>query len=326
MLSLSEADKLLLDELQKDFPLTMKPFEDIGRKCSLSETEVISKTMSFISGDLIRELSPVIDHRKIGYKNTLTGVQCREESLESVVSRINSHPGVSHNYLREHKCNIWFTLSVKKEKSFEEEIEKILEGTGFTDYVNLPSVRIFKLNVMFPVSSRKYDIKNNIIPAGEEKDIDMSDFERRFIRELQKGFEITSEFWKKTARSLDLTEDEVIEKIRELKKQGIIRRISCIVRHKNIGYNASAMVCFKIPEDGIISAGRKIAEFNQVSHCYQREVSEKWEHPLFAMIHAENKDKSQQIIRSMADKIACSDYIVLYSLKEFKKERIKVFI
>jgi len=322
---MNEIDKILLEELQSDFPLVSQPFKQTGESCNISEEEVIERINQYKSNGLIRDLAPVINANRIGYKNTLVAVQVDEKSIDEVASKINTHPGVSHNYLRDYKYNVWFTLAVKKEIDFETEIKNILNSTSVTNYLILPSIHTFKIAVNFRFTDKKYHHSNEQV-RHPKTDINLSDIEKQIINELQACLDIIPQPWKAIADSLSIPESQLFDSINHLKEAGVIRRISVAMRHRNVGFTSNAMTCFNIPEDKITEDGEKVAKYVQVTHCYHRQAHPDWKYPLFAMIHARSKEEGDAIISSIAHDINCDDYIVLYSPKELKKERVKYIL
>jgi DNA-binding Lrp family transcriptional regulator len=162
--------------------------------------------------------------------------------------------------------------------------------------------------------------------AQPNASIKLSTKDRSIIAALQDGLAIVPKPWLQIARSLSIDEGELLGHVRRYKELGAIRRISAILRHRNVGYNANGMACFNIPEKDILLAGKRAAEFNQVSHCYQRPTFPEWKYALFAMVHEKSSKECDELISHIADSIHCNDYIVLYSIREFKKERVKYFM
>lgn len=325
MYPLSSIDKYLLEELQNDFPLVSKPYKIIAEKLNISEETLIEKTKNLCSEKIIRNISAIINAGKIGFQSTLVAVRVNENQIDNVAQRINTHPGVSHNYLRNHTYNIWFTLTIKKDKDLVKEVGDLLDFSGkeVIDYLILPSVRTFKIGVNFRFSQKKYDHdKNETI--DDKGEIELSSTDKEIINKVQDNMDIISEPWKKIASSLNISEGLLFERIQYLKKSGAIRRISATINHRKVGILFNAMCCFKVSEEQIISAGIKISEHPQLTHCYQRKIFPcKWDYPLFAMVHAESENECEIISQSLSQQINCNDYIILFSTKELKKERIK---
>jgi DNA-binding Lrp family transcriptional regulator len=321
---LSEIDKKLLREIQRDLPLTQKPYHQIGALCGLSEEDVIQRVKRLIGDGIIRDIPIIFNSWALGYKGTLVAVQTDDAHVESVALKINSHRGVSHNYLRKHRFNLWFTLTIPKDRDFDEETRNLLDGELFIKYLILPSVRNFKIGVYFGLDEE--DNTHSYNDTQPNASINLSEMDRSIIAALQDGLAIVPKPWLHIARSLNIDESELLGHVRQYKELGAIRRISAILRHRNVGYSANGMACFNIPEKDILLAGRRAAEFIQVSHCYQRPTYPEWKYSLFAMVHAKSKRECDDLISHIAESIHCNDYVVLYSIREFKKERVKYFM
>ncbi|NLW25792.1 MAG: Lrp/AsnC family transcriptional regulator [Clostridia bacterium] len=143
-------DKKLLTIIQDNFPICSRPYKEIGKKLGISEEEIIRRVSKFKDEGIIRRIGGVFDSRKLKYKSTLCAMEVPEEKLADVVSIVNSYTGVTHNYLRQHDYNLWFTLITSSENKLKETIKEIEEKTGFKVY-ELPARKLFKIKVNFYV-------------------------------------------------------------------------------------------------------------------------------------------------------------------------------
>ncbi|SVD18425.1 uncharacterized protein METZ01_LOCUS371279, partial [marine metagenome] len=109
---MDKLDTEILNEIQWEFPLVIKPFDEIAKKFGISSDEVKTKLIQLKRKGVLRQLSAIFDTRKLGYTSSLVAMEIEPDKLESVAHQINKHPGVSHNYEREHEFNLWFTLAV----------------------------------------------------------------------------------------------------------------------------------------------------------------------------------------------------------------------
>ena len=330
MIQLTETDKLILEQIQQDFPLVSRPFKFFGAKINITESQVIERIKYFLSNNIIREIAALFISKQMGYKSTLIAVCAPENTVQTLARKISLHPGVSHNYLRNNKYNIWFTLTIKKEKDFKTELQMIFNNNSIS-YLNLLSLRKFKIRVNFnlTVDNHSQKLKNINKKETTEKDISsygFSELNKQIITQLQKNIKPVKEPWKEIADNINISENKLFDVIKALKKQGALKRVSAVLRHRNIGFNFNGMICFNIPEKDIPDAGKKIAEFSEVSHCYQRQTYPDWKYSIFAMVHTRTRKDCEYLINKIADSINCSDYITLYSIKEFKKEKVKYFM
>ncbi|MDA3808894.1 MAG: hypothetical protein PF518_01060 [Spirochaetaceae bacterium] len=320
MNELVEIEKLILDEIQKDIPLVSKPFLVMGNSLGLTEKNVLSTIQDLLDRGFIRDISAIYNARGLGYKSTLVALSSEEP--DKTAAAINRHPGVSHNYYREHDFNIWFTLTIPEDKDFKRIIEGILKNESYNNFRVLPSLRTFKIGVNFRFSG---EIKKKGINKYSS-DVVQVDFDKNLIRSLQRSFPLVPSPWLEIARELEISENELLKEVEILKKSKVIKRISGVLRHRKAGYGANGMACFQLKEEQIEEAGIKAAHFNAVSHCYQRPVYPDWPYSLFAMTHGKTKEDCDAVINEISNEIGAEKSLTLYSTKEYKKERVKYFI
>ncbi len=340
LMNLDHKDRLVLEEIQRDFPLVLRPFAAMADRCGLTENDTIDRIKKLVASGVIRDVRAILDAERIGYKSTLVAVKAERDRIDTLASSINLHPGVSHNYLRNHEYNMWFTLALREDKEFESEIEKLI-GKPQADYLLLPALRKFKVRVEFQLSGRsdaehqgrfhelaqqKAKSKRPAIRNCSKAPLEpLDDIDRKLLVLLQDRMEIVPELWSRAGQLLELSAEELFKRIRDLKDRGTIRRISGVLRHRRIGYAANGMACFRVEENAIEQAGIRAAEFAEVSHCYQRKTYPEWPYSLFAMVHGKSREETESVVQRIANAIDCSDYITLYSYKELKKERVRYF-
>ena len=146
---MDKIDRAILEMLQVEFPLVKRPFKLIGERVGIAEEEAIARIKRLLESGKIRQIRPVIDSKKLGLKSTLVAMSIPQDRIGEVAGIINSYDGVSHNYVRNHHYNIWFTLAARDEKSLNEIVEEIKKRAGIEDVLNLPTKKLFKLEVKF---------------------------------------------------------------------------------------------------------------------------------------------------------------------------------
>ena len=154
----------------------------------------------------------------------------------------------------------------------------------------------------------------------------LSNLDKNIIRAVQEDLPLVPEPYKEMARELGITENELIDKIKEFCSKGIIRRFGTIVNHRNIGFISNAMVVWVVPKEVLNDVSKIMISFNQVSHCYQRPTFPEWPYNVFTMIHGQSNQECEKIVKEIAAKVNINDYNMLYSSKELKKESMKYFI
>jgi DNA-binding Lrp family transcriptional regulator len=154
----------------------------------------------------------------------------------------------------------------------------------------------------------------------------LSSLDISIIRKIQEDLPLVPEPYKEIAEELGITENEVISKIQEFCKSGIIRRFGTILNHRNVGFKANAMVVWKVPEGEIKAVSKIMILFSQVSHCYQRPTFPGWPYNVFTMVHEETKQECEKVVKEIANAVNINDYDMLYSTDELKKVSMKYFI
>jgi len=315
----------LLYKIQSDFPLTPHPFRDIANSLGVSEEEVLKELKRLKDDGIIRQTSAIFDTKRLGYDSSLVAFKVDESLIDKAVEIINSHPGVSHNYLRNHDFNIWFTIATPpdSELGLVGTVERLKNLSGAKESIILPTIKMFKIAVKLDTTGKQS--KKERVKKREFKPIKMKARHYAVIRELQKDIPLISEPFAKTIERLNMDYDELFSIANELKESGIMRRFASILNHRRAGFSANAMSVWSVPEDEAEDFGKKLAEFRAVSHCYLRPKYPNWQYNLFAMVHAKTKKECDSLIDEMAKEIKVDNYSKLYSTKEFKKQRIVYF-
>jgi len=325
---MDELDKELLNEIQWTFPLVTRPFDAIAKKFDTTP-EIIKEHLNNLKEvGILRQLSAIFDTRKLGYTSSLVAMEIEHDKLEYVASQINRHPGVSHNYEREHQFNLWFTLAVPPGADLKTEVDKFNVLKGIKKVRMLPTLQLFKIGVKLDMVDEK---KHEIAPTEKKKEIKNVKFEpteedKDFIRELQKDMEIIDEPFVKAANNLGITENELFDKMKHYEDIGVMRRFAAILRHRQIGFTANGMIVWKVPEGRITEVGEKLGAFPQVSHCYERPTYPDWPYNVFSMIHCKTQDEAHEVAKTLQNQINVDDYNILFSSREFKKIRVEYFV
>lgn len=321
-------DKQLLNEIQWTFPLSSRPYLEIATKHGLTEEDVMKRISLMKRIGLIRQINAIFDTRKLGYKSALVAFAVKKDRLDSVALEVNKHPGVSHNYERDHEFNMWFTLAVPADGDLKRDLEIMASLEGVIKFRLLPTLKLYKIGVKLDMVNSD---PNKITPDDKVKKMDLKKFElasrdKEFIRELQKDLEVTPRPFDILAKNLGITVDELFKKAIEYETMGVMRRFAAILRHRDAGFAANGMIVWMVPEDKMDEVGYKLASFPQVSHCYRRPVYPDWPFNLFSMIHARTIEAAKKIAIELSNFVGINEYKILFSSREFKKERVKYFV
>jgi DNA-binding Lrp family transcriptional regulator len=325
---MDELDKELLNEIQWTFPLVTRPFDAIAKKFNSTPEIVKDRLIKLKEIGVLRQLSAIFDTRKLGYTSSLVAMEIEDDKLEHVASQINRHPGVSHNYERDHQFNLWFTLAVPPGADLKKELEKFNVLKGIKKVRMLPTLQLFKIGVKLDMVDNK---KHEVAPTEEKKEIKNIEFipteeDKNFIRELQKDMDIIDEPFENAAKNLEITENELFAKMKHYEELGVMRRFAAILRHRQVGFTANGMIVWKVPEGEISNVGAKLGAFPQVSHCYERPTYPDWPYNVFSMIHCKTHDEAYEMAKTIQEQINVNDYQILFSSREFKKTRVEYFV
>ncbi len=315
----------LLFEMQNAFPMTQRPFEEVADKLEISEEEVLAMIQKLKKQKIIRQTSAIFDTKRLGYTSSLVAFKVAKDKVDQAAEIINQHPGVSHNYLRNHDYNIWFTMAVAPDSKMglEKTIETLKKLTHAEDAITLPTLKLFKIKVQMDTTGKR--AKKEKVKKVLHKELELTKEHIAVIKELQKDITVTEEPFKEAIERLDISYEKFFEIANELKDAGVMRRFATILNHRKAGFGANAMSVWAVPEEKGEEIGRQMAEFSAVSHCYLRPSYPNWPYNLFAMIHGKSQEECDTLIEEMAKESGLTEYGKLYSTREFKKQRLVYF-
>jgi DNA-binding Lrp family transcriptional regulator len=323
-------DQQLLNEMQARFPLVPAPFAELAARIGTDEAGVIARLSGLRGSGVLRQVSAIFDTLALGYQSSLVAMRIPEERFAAAAAAVNAHPGVSHNYRRMHAFNMWFTIAVPPGSDLQAHIEALHRLAHADSTRMLPTLHLFKIGVTLDMTGERPidDISDPGYTDEQQERALGNGLTRRdieVIRVLQGDLALEPHPFAAAARALDTTVDELIEELRELQKRGYLRRFAAIVRHRQAGFIANAMVVWNVPEDTILEIGQAMARYTAISHCYQRPTYEDWPYNLFTMIHARNESECEEFVALLAERHGLADYAPLYSNAELKKVRLVYF-
>jgi DNA-binding Lrp family transcriptional regulator len=325
-------DKQILDLLQKDFPLSSRPFAIIGERLGITEEEILARVENLYKDGVIRQISAIFDTRSLGYDSCLVAMQVPPEKIDDAAAVIGKHPGVSHNYARSHYFNLWFTIATPPGNDLKSDVSELSERVGAISTLLLPSLRVFKIGVKLDVTGNKNPMKNEV-PMSDCTQINndtlppLTESDIRVIRELQENLPIEATPFRSMAVSLGITEDDIFTTARRFIKEGRMRRFAAVLRHRKAGFKANAMGVWRVPSKNTEKVGAQLSAFNAVSHCYERSsYPPTWPYNIFTMVHAHTEEECLEILKTMSERVGIRDYDYLFSKKEYKKIRVRYFV
>ncbi|OQY01472.1 MAG: AsnC family protein [Desulfobacteraceae bacterium 4572_130] len=151
MTYIDDIDKKIINRIQNSFPIDSRPYKIIGLELNLSEKQIISRIKNLKKNGIIRRIGANFVPKKLGFYSTLCAAKVSNEKIDKFVKIVNSYSGVTHNYMREHKYNIWFTFIASSPDEIKKNLKEISEKTGVANILNLPATDIFKISAQFKV-------------------------------------------------------------------------------------------------------------------------------------------------------------------------------
>ena len=153
----------------------------------------------------------------------------------------------------------------------------------------------------------------------------IDELDKKIIALLQKDLPLDTRPFGIMADEIGITEDQFINRVKSMVKSGVIRRFGATLYHQEAGFSSNAMVAWVVPDDRIEETGRIMAEFREVTHCYERKPQKDWKYNLYTMIHGDNREECHEIARRMSSTTGIDEYALLFSEKEFKKTSMEYF-
>jgi DNA-binding Lrp family transcriptional regulator len=324
---MDDLDRQLLNRIQSDFPLVARPFEELGRPLGLSEDEVIERMRALKAGRIVRQVSAIFDTKSLGYKSSLVAMRVDPARITEAARIINEHPGVTHNYERNHQYNLWFTIAVPPTSDLEAVVQRIHELAGAEVTRVMYTLRLFKIGVNLDMTGQR---PPDAIAAPEYREQDrvrardytVTEQDKAVIRELQEDLPIEVRPFKTLAERVGLDEDGLFAVMRSLVERGFMRRMAAILYHRRAGFRANGMGVWAVPEDDVVEIGEQMAAFANVSHCYRRPTYPDWPYNVFTMVHGQSVEQCEEILAAISRKTGVTEYISLYSTREYKKTRL----
>lgn len=326
---LDDIDRKVLNFMQGKFPLQPRPYAAVAQLAELTEAEVMARVQRLLDDRIIRQVTPIYDTRALGYGSMLVAAKVDPEHPWRAAKIINSHPGVSHNYLRNHDFNMWFTLAVEGDSKLglQGTLDVLQELTGAESIRQLPTLKLFKIRMDLEMEGDTKSLSTEGV-AEQPVDLEGVDYDEldiAVIRATQGDLPVIAEPYAPAAAQLRMTEAALLEHMAGMKERGILRRVAAILFHRRAGFSANGMGVWKVPDEQIEEFGPRMASFRGISHCYQRPTYEDWPYSIFTMAHGRSKEECDAILDAIAGEFDISERATLYSSTEFKKIRLLYF-
>ncbi len=328
---MEQLDQELLNLLQAGLDLVPQPFLAIAEKLGTDEETVMERTRE-LKGNSIRQLSAIFDTRTLGYTSSLVAAKIPEERLDQAAQVINQHPGVTHNYKRNHDYNLWFTIAVppNSKLGLEKSVELLGKLAGVEIIRLMPTLKLYKIGVQLDMTGKEDAAKAKAKPQYTEADRqnavkEITNFDIAVIRQLQKDLPIVSRPFDQWAEELGVSTEELLTAGKQMIERKQMRRFSAVLNHRKAGFRYNGMGVWAVPENKTDEIGYDMAAFKAVSHCYLRPTYPDWPYTIFTMVHGRTHEECEEILQAIEDETGITERTTLYSTKEYKKTRVSYF-
>jgi DNA-binding Lrp family transcriptional regulator len=327
--ALDDLDRRLLNLMQGSFPLEARPYASVARAAEVPEEEVLTRVQRLLDERIVRQVTPIYDTRALGYSSMLVAAKVDPEHPWRAATIVNSHPGVSHNYLRNHDFNMWFTLAVEPDSQLglQGTLDVLKQLTGAESIRQLPTLKLFKIRMDLEMEGDTKALASEGV-AQEPVELEAVAYDERdiaVIRATQGDMAVVSEPYLAPAERLGMTVDALLEHMQGMRERGLLRRVAAILYHRRAGFSANGMGVWKVPAERIAELGPRMASFRGISHCYERPTYEDWPYSVFTMAHGRSKEECDAVLDAIAEQTDIHERATLYSSTEFKKIRLLYF-
>ncbi|MGI8846485.1 MAG: siroheme decarboxylase subunit alpha [Thermoleophilaceae bacterium] len=323
---LDDLDKKLLNLMQGSFPLAPKPYAHVAGLAGVEESVVLERVDRLLRERIIRQVTPIFDTRVLGYSSMLVAAKVDPENPWRAGKIINSHPGVSHNYLRNHDFNMWFTIATEPDSKLglQGTLDVLTDLTGAESVRQLPTLKLFKIRMDLEMEKGTKDLAAMGVAQDpmEPDAIEVSDLDRAVILALQGDMPVISEPYAPAAAEVGVSVAELLEHLESMKDRKALRRVAAILFHRRAGFSANGMGVWNVPDERIMEVAPMMASYRGISHCYQRPTYEDWPYSVFTMAHGRSREECDAILDAIAEESGIEDRRTLYSSTEFKKIRL----
>jgi DNA-binding Lrp family transcriptional regulator len=315
--------------MQGSFPIAPRPYADVAANAGITQQEALARVRHLIDQRIIRQVTPIFDTRALGYSSMLVAAKVDPRNPWRSANVINAHPGVSHNYLRNHEFNIWFTIATEPGSPLgvDGTLEVLGREAGAESIRQLPTLKLFKIRMDLEMEGDTDALARavEVAPPAETEPQPYDDRDVAVIRATQGDMPVVEEPYGPAAEKLGMRVADLLAHLRGMQERRLLRRVAAILYHRRAGFSANGMGVWKVPDERIMELGPRMAAFRGISHCYQRPTYADWPYSIFTMAHGRSKEECDAILDSISAQTGISGRDTLYSSTEFKKIRLLYF-
>lgn len=350
---MTELELRILDVIQDGFPIEDRPYAVIGKLVDEDEQSVFDAVENLRTSGVIRRIGGVYDTKRLGLVSRLCAGRVPESycdfdgatnrpqtDLEKFAAAVMDVPAITHNYVRSHEYNVWFTVIAENEPALQSIIDKLMKVTALHDVHSMPAKKMFKINtVMGKAAGSKQGTDEKMERRGMGSEFagmaaPLSESDKVRIRllsgDLPHSLTPFTDLFQGVILSGAKNLETILGEARADLSSKRMRRFGAVLRHQQAGFPCNAMVCFDIGASGEFSmdtsaAGAVLAANHHVSHCYERPAFEGFPYNVYGMFHAQSDEELSQFVTEAAATLGNPKYAVLHSVRELKKTSYKYF-
>ena len=357
-MAMTDPQRRLLKAIQRRVPLVREPFAALADELGRDEYWVMDQIAAMSSsGGVIREISAIFDAVALGYQQTLVAMRVAPDRLDQAGRLVAAHPGVSHCYGRTGALNLWFTLATSPSSrlGLAKTVDTLARLTASAKTLLLPTLRRYKLNVRFDLENDPFAATAHlgaeasgpaslaVEPQPDEPSWTkvllgegggdqqatlptLNDRELRAVRALQRPLPPRSDPFARLAAAERLNPHTLLAIGSDFLADGSMRRYAAVLHHRAAGAKANVLAAWAVDEPAADAAGARCAQLAAVSHCYLRPARDDWPYSLYTMIHGRSEQDCRLTIDEIATTTGLSRRAELWTVAEYKKRRIGLFI
>lgn len=312
---LDHVSSVLLDRFQHGFPLVVRPFGDVGEVAGTDAADAIARYRQMVAEGLISRIGAVVAPNTVG-ASTLAAIAAAPDDIERVAAVVSSEHGVNHNYERENAINLWFVVAEADAAELQRTLDRIADRTGLP-VRDLRLEKPYHLDLGFRLTG---EAMPRTIPANPDLAALLPD-DARLLNIIAEGLPLVERPYRPVGMRLGRSEEWVIERVSALIAAHVIRRFGVVVRHRNLGMRANAMVVWDVPDPAVDAVGERLAAEAGVTLCYRRRRAADWPYNLYCMVHGAERAATQAVVDRLQalPGDAARSHAVLFSTRCFKQ-------
>jgi DNA-binding Lrp family transcriptional regulator len=315
-----DLDFRLLNEFQRGLPLERRPYARIAERLGTSEDWVLARLAALHRDGAIGRVGAVFAPGALG-ASTLAALEVPPERMDVVAALVSARPEVNHNYERENRINLWFVVTAESAERLGQALLEIERDAECSPVLDLRLIEEFRIDLGFDLRSEASEARHAPLAAMAQPRT-LSNLERRVLAVLPAGLPLVPQPYAALAAAAGIAEGDAIRLLEEWVGAGVIRRLGVIVRHRELGYYANAMVVWAVPDGLVQPLGLNLAQHEGVSLCYRRApAGPRWPYNLYCMIHSRSREAALERLQDIRAQTGLGAFPseVLFSRRRFKQ-------